>query len=40
MPVLEPEPTDGRKKLLQLMGLILGVVVLVSVIATIAQAMG
>jgi hypothetical protein len=40
MPVLEPNPTDGRRKLLQLMGMIIGVVVLVSIIATIAQAMG
>ncbi|WP_267886044.1 SGM_5486 family transporter-associated protein [Kitasatospora azatica] len=40
MPVLDPNPPDSRKKLLQLMGLILGVVVLVSIVATIAQSMG
>ncbi|WP_280668946.1 MULTISPECIES: SGM_5486 family transporter-associated protein [unclassified Kitasatospora] len=40
MPVLEPNPPNGQKKLLQLMGLILGIVVVVSIIATIAQSMG
>ncbi|GAA1239196.1 hypothetical protein GCM10009665_32110 [Kitasatospora nipponensis] len=40
MPVLEPNPPNSQKKLLQLMGAILGIVVLVSIIATIAQSMG
>ncbi len=40
MPVLEPNPQDGQKKLLQLMGVILGIVVVVGVIATIASNLG
>ncbi|GAA1070465.1 MULTISPECIES: SGM_5486 family transporter-associated protein [Streptomycetaceae] len=40
MPVLEPEPQDGQKKLLQLMGVIAGVVVLVAVIAMVAARLG
>ncbi|WP_265736725.1 SGM_5486 family transporter-associated protein [Peterkaempfera griseoplana] len=40
MPVLEPNPTDGHKKLLQMAAVIVGIVVVVSVIATIAQKMG
>ncbi|MDH6134330.1 hypothetical protein P3T37_003733 [Kitasatospora sp. MAA4] len=40
MPVLEPNPPNGQKKLLQLFGVILGVLVLVGIIATIAQSMG
>lgn len=40
MPVLEPNPTDGHKKLLQMAGIIVGIIVVVSVIATIAQHMG
>ncbi|MFD9130463.1 SGM_5486 family transporter-associated protein [Kitasatospora sp. NPDC059571] len=40
MPVLEPNPQDGQKKLLQLMGVIAGVVVLVAVIAMVAARIG
>ncbi|MEV8097438.1 SGM_5486 family transporter-associated protein [Streptomyces sp. TLI_235] len=40
MPVLEPEPQDGQKKLLQLLGAIAGVVVLVAVIAMVAARLG
>ncbi|WP_405011057.1 SGM_5486 family transporter-associated protein [Kitasatospora sp. NBC_01539] len=40
MPVLEPDPQDGQKKLLQLMGVIAGVVVLVAVVAMIAARIG
>ncbi|GAB2715175.1 MULTISPECIES: SGM_5486 family transporter-associated protein [Kitasatospora] len=40
MPVLEPNPTDGRKKLLLVFAAIIGIVVLISIIATIAQSMG
>ncbi|GJF30898.1 hypothetical protein KNE206_35980 [Kitasatospora sp. NE20-6] len=40
MPVLEPDPQDGQKKLLQLMGVIAGVVVLVAVVAMVAARIG
>lgn len=40
MPVLEPNPPDSQKKLLQLMGVILGIVVLVAVVAVIARNIG
>ncbi|MER5867925.1 SGM_5486 family transporter-associated protein [Kitasatospora sp. NPDC002040] len=40
MPVLEPNPPNGQKKLLQLLGLIAGIVVLVSVIASVANGFG
>ncbi|MEV4612152.1 SGM_5486 family transporter-associated protein [Kitasatospora sp. NPDC049258] len=40
MPVLEPNPQNGQRKLLQLLGLIAGVVVVVGVIATVAANMG
>ncbi|GAA0698027.1 hypothetical protein GCM10010193_61300 [Kitasatospora atroaurantiaca] len=40
MPVLEPNPPDGQKKLLQLMGVIAGIVILVAVVAVIARNMG
>ncbi|MDH6117425.1 SGM_5486 family transporter-associated protein [Kitasatospora sp. GAS204B] len=40
MPVLEPNPPDSRRKLLQVFGAILGIVVLISIVATIAQSMG
>lgn len=40
MPVLEPNPADGQKKLLQMLGLIAAIVVAVAIIATIAAKMG
>ncbi|GAA1500509.1 hypothetical protein GCM10009760_62110 [Kitasatospora kazusensis] len=40
MPVLEPNPPNGQKKLLQLMGVILAIVVVVSVIAIVADNIG
>ncbi|GAA1135048.1 hypothetical protein F4556_001744 [Kitasatospora gansuensis] len=40
MPVLEPNPPDGQKKLLQLLGVILGIVVLVGVVASVAGSLG
>lgn len=40
MPVLEPNPQNGQKKLLQMLGVIAGIVVLICVIATVADAMG
>ncbi|WP_354642845.1 SGM_5486 family transporter-associated protein [Kitasatospora camelliae] len=40
MPVLEPNPQDGRKKLLQLLGVIAGIVVLVGIVASVAQNLG
>jgi len=36
MPVLEPHPQNGQKKLLLILGAILGIMVVISVIATIA----
>ncbi|WP_267286692.1 SGM_5486 family transporter-associated protein [Kitasatospora acidiphila] len=40
MPVLEPNPSNSHRKLLGILGMFLGVVVVVSIIATIAQSMG
>ncbi|MFJ5925182.1 SGM_5486 family transporter-associated protein [Kitasatospora sp. NPDC092948] len=40
MPVLEPNPQGGQKKLLQMLGVIAGIVVLIAIVATIAQNMG
>ncbi|WP_406204943.1 SGM_5486 family transporter-associated protein [Kitasatospora sp. NBC_01560] len=40
MPVLDPNPTDGHKKLGQLAAAIVGIVVLLAVVATIAQKLG
>ncbi|MFC6595288.1 SGM_5486 family transporter-associated protein [Kitasatospora paranensis] len=40
MPVLEPNPPNGQKKLLQLMGVIAGIVVLVAVVASVAARIG
>ncbi|WP_283843727.1 SGM_5486 family transporter-associated protein [Kitasatospora humi] len=40
MPVLEPNPTNSHRKLLGILGTFLGVVIVVSIIATIAQSMG
>ncbi|GAA4869213.1 SGM_5486 family transporter-associated protein [Kitasatospora sp. NPDC048365] len=40
MPVLDPNPTDGRKKLLQMLGLIAAIAVVISIIAVVAQNMG
>jgi hypothetical protein len=36
MPVLEPEPQDGQKKLLQLLALIFGILIVIGVVATFA----
>ncbi|MFJ9952529.1 SGM_5486 family transporter-associated protein [Kitasatospora sp. NPDC003701] len=40
MPVLDPNPTDGHKKLGQLAALIVGIVVLLAIVATVAQNIG
>jgi hypothetical protein len=40
MPVLEPNPTDGHKKLLLICAAIVGIMVCVAVVATIAKNMG
>ncbi|GAA2234886.1 hypothetical protein GCM10010430_14620 [Kitasatospora cystarginea] len=40
MPVLEPNPPNGQKKLLALLGVIAAIVVVVSIIASVAQSMG
>ncbi|MER7671195.1 SGM_5486 family transporter-associated protein [Kitasatospora sp. NPDC096128] len=40
MPVLDPNPTDGRKQLGRIALLFAGIVVLVAIIATVATAMG
>ncbi|MEY9968966.1 hypothetical protein ABIA33_007053 [Streptacidiphilus sp. MAP12-16] len=40
MPVLEPNPTGGNKKLLQMFGLIIAILVVIGVIATIATKLG
>ncbi|MFJ2579193.1 SGM_5486 family transporter-associated protein [Kitasatospora aureofaciens] len=40
MPVLEPNPTNGRKQLGQIALAVAGIVVLVAIIATIAASMG
>jgi hypothetical protein len=36
MPVLEPEPQNGQKKLLQLLALIFGIMIVIGVVATFA----
>ncbi|WP_329568769.1 SGM_5486 family transporter-associated protein [Kitasatospora sp. NBC_01266] len=40
MPVLEPNPPDSRKKLLLVFAAIIGIIVLISIVATIAESMG
>ncbi|WP_280842447.1 SGM_5486 family transporter-associated protein [Kitasatospora phosalacinea] len=40
MPVLDPHPQGGQKKLLQMLGLIAAIVVVIAVVATFANAMG
>ncbi|MFF0295096.1 SGM_5486 family transporter-associated protein [Kitasatospora sp. NPDC004615] len=40
MPVLEPNPQGGQKKLLQMLGLIAAIVVVISIVASIASNMG
>ncbi|MFC5665628.1 SGM_5486 family transporter-associated protein [Kitasatospora misakiensis] len=40
MPVLEPNPTDGHKKLGQLAAIIGGIVALLVVVAIVAQNIG
>ncbi|MFD3522061.1 SGM_5486 family transporter-associated protein [Streptomyces sp. NPDC058653] len=37
MPVLEPNPQNGQKKLLMMFGTIIGIMVVIAVIATIAS---
>lgn len=37
MPVLEPEPRDGQKKLLLVFGAMIGISLVIGVIATIAS---
>ncbi|WP_272893158.1 SGM_5486 family transporter-associated protein [Streptomyces sp. JJ36] len=37
MPVLEPDPPDGRKKLLLVFGTILAILVVIGVVATLAS---
>lgn len=36
MPVLEPEPQNGQKKLLQLLALIFGIMIVIGIVATFA----
>jgi hypothetical protein len=36
MPVLDPHPQDGQKKLLLVFGVILGILVVIGVVATLA----
>ncbi|MHA6763656.1 SGM_5486 family transporter-associated protein [Streptacidiphilus sp. PAMC 29251] len=40
MPVLEPNPTGGHKKLLQFFGLILAILVVIGILASFATKMG
>jgi len=40
MPVLDPNPTGGNKKLLQFFGLILAIMAVIGVIASFATKMG
>ncbi|WP_269084290.1 SGM_5486 family transporter-associated protein [Streptacidiphilus carbonis] len=40
MPVLDPHPTGGNKKLLQMFGLILAILVVIGVVASFATTMG
>jgi hypothetical protein len=37
MPVLEPNPQNGQKKLLQFFALIFGILAVIAIIATIAS---
>ncbi|MEO3977014.1 SGM_5486 family transporter-associated protein [Streptomyces sp. CAU 1734] len=37
MPVLDPHPQNGQKKLLQIFALIIGLFVVIGIIATIAS---
>lgn len=37
MPVLEPNPQDGQKKLLLVLGAIFGILVVIGVIASLAS---
>lgn len=39
-PVLEPNPQNGQKKLLQFFGVIVAILVFISVLASIASRMG
>ncbi|MEV7779790.1 SGM_5486 family transporter-associated protein [Kitasatospora sp. NPDC088351] len=40
MPVLDPNPTDGHKKLGQIAAAIVGIVVLLVIVASVAQSLG
>ncbi|WP_269664880.1 SGM_5486 family transporter-associated protein [Streptacidiphilus rugosus] len=40
MPVLEPNPTDGNKKLLQMFALIGAILVVIAIVATIGANFG
>ncbi|WP_265736854.1 SGM_5486 family transporter-associated protein [Phaeacidiphilus oryzae] len=40
MPVLEPNPTGGNRKLLLVFATIIGIFVVIAIIATIASNMG
>ncbi|MFG3053936.1 SGM_5486 family transporter-associated protein [Kitasatospora sp. NPDC048239] len=40
MPVLDPNPTDGHKKLGQIAAVIVGIVVLLAVVASVAKNLG
>jgi hypothetical protein len=40
MPYLEPNPSGGQKKLLQFFAVIGGIMVIISIVATIAAKMG
>jgi hypothetical protein len=40
MPALEPNPVGGNKKLLQMFALIGGIMIVISIVATIASTMG
>ena len=40
MPYLDPNPTGGNKKLLQMFALILGILVVIGIVATIAAKLG
>ncbi|RAJ65720.1 hypothetical protein K378_03339 [Streptomyces sp. Amel2xB2] len=36
MPLLEPDPQNGQKKLLMIVALIFGIMILIGIIATVA----
>lgn len=36
MPVLEPQPPNGQKKLLQILAAIFGIMILIGIIASVA----